>query len=437
MHDLLARLERLHPRLIDLSLDRMLRLLDSLGNPHEALPPVIHVAGTNGKGSVAAFLRSILEAAGYRVHVFTSPHLRRFNERIVLAGPHGNEPISDADLMDVLARTEEANAGLPITLFEVTTAAAFLAFAEHPADVVILETGLGGRLDATNVVSRPSMTIITPVSLDHCGFLGDTIEQIAFEKAGIIKRGCPLVIGRQSSEAFGVIAARAAELRAPFGAAQAQWDAYEQHGRLVFQDEDILLDLPLPRLVGRHQNDNAGTAIAAARRLQGFSIAEEDLAKGLTSAAWPARMERLSRGALHELTGPDCEIWVDGGHNPAAGEVVARALADLEERVSCPIHLIVGMLATKDAAGFLQHFQGLAERVMTVAIPGQKSTIPAEELALIARNQGINAYPAESLENAFLQSRRAAHGPVRIVVTGSLYLAGYVLEVHEHGLAPI
>ncbi len=435
--DLLARLEKLHPKLIDLSLDRVLRLLDALGNPQDRLPPVIHVAGTNGKGSVVAYLKAILEAAGYGTHVFISPHLRRFHERIALSAPDGAEPISEAALADVLARTEEANAGRPITFFEVTTAAAFLAFAEHPADAVILETGLGGRLDATNVVKRPAMTVITPVSLDHCGFLGDTVEQIAFEKAGIIKRGCPLVVARQTSEAYGVIVSRAAALRAPVAAAGATWDAYEQHGRLVFQDEDTLLDLPLPRLFGKHQLDNAGTAVAAARRLDGFRIGDEHLGDGLTRAIWPGRMERLAPGALHELAAPGSEIWVDGGHNPAAGEVIARALADLEERVSCPIHLIVGMLTTKDAGGFLAHFQGLAELVTTVTIPGQKNAYKAEELAEIALQQGIAATPAESLEEAFLKSRTAARGPVRIMVTGSLYLAGAVLEAHEHGLARI
>lgn len=435
--ELLQRLESLHPKSIDLSLDRVLRLLDALGNPQRALPPVIHVAGTNGKGSVVAFLKAILQAAGYRVDVFISPHLRRFHERITLSAAGSNAPISDALLADVLTRTEAANKGLPITFFEVTTAAALLAFAENKADVVLLETGLGGRLDATNVVEQPLMTVITPVSLDHCNFLGDTIEQIAFEKAGILKARRPVVVSRQRSEAYGVIAARARELRSELSAAGSTWDAYEQHGRLVFQDRGSLLDLPLPRLFGRHQIDNAATAVAAARRLEGFHITEQHIAEGLTSAVWPARLERLTTGALHEIAAPGSEIWVDGGHNPAAGEVVARALADLEERVSCPIHLIVGMLTTKDAAGFLQHFHGLTELATTIAIPGQANAYSALELAEVARNQGISALPADSLEAAFLRSRDAARGPVRIMVTGSLYLAGHVLEAHEHGLARI
>ncbi len=431
---LLARFEKLHPKSIDLSLGRVERLLHALGDPHRRLPPVIHVAGTNGKGSVVAFLKGILEAAGYRTHVFISPHLRRFHERIMLAGPQGARPIADNYLADVLSRSEAANAGEPITFFEITTAAAFLAFAENAADVVLLETGLGGRLDATNVIDAPLATVLTPISLDHCAFLGSTIEAIAGEKAGIVKRGRPVIVSRQEDPVLGVIEARASALGAPVIAAHRSWDVFEQQGRLIFQDEDCLLDLPLPRLFGRHQFDNAGTAIAAARRLEGFRITEDAVARGLTSATWPARLERLSPGKLHEIAPPGSEIWVDGGHNPAAGEVVARALADLEERVSSPIHLIVGMLSTKDAGGYLRHFHGLTELAATVGIPGQVNAYGAEELAGIAQREGIAADPAPSLEAAFERSREIARGPVRIMVAGSLYLAGQVLEAHEHGL---
>ena len=431
---LLARFEKLHPKIIDLSLGRIERLLAALGNPHRRLPPVIHVAGTNGKGSAVAFLKAMLEAAGYRTHAFISPHLRRFHERIMLAGPGGARSIGERHLVDVLSRAEAANAGQPITFFEITTAAAFLAFAENPADVVLLETGLGGRLDATNVIDEPLATILTPISLDHCSYLGDTIEAIAFEKAGIIKRGRPVIVSRQPERALDVVEARARALGAPVIAANQAWDVFEQQGRLIFQDEDCLLDMPLPRLIGRHQVENAGAAIAAARRLEGFHIPEEAIAKGLTTAVWPARLERLSYGKLHELAPPDSEIWVDGGHNPAAGEAVARALADLEERVPSPIHLIVGMLSTKDAGGFLRHFQGLPELAATVQIPGQANAYRAEELADIAYREGIAANPAASLEAAFAKSRHQARGPVRIMVTGSLYLAGQVLEAHEHGL---
>jgi dihydrofolate synthase/folylpolyglutamate synthase len=430
---LLALFEKLHPKSIDLSLGRVERLLAALGNPHRRIPPVIHVAGTNGKGSAVAFLKGILEAAGYRTHAFISPHLRRFHERIMLADAGGARPIGEQYLADILSRAEAANRGEPITFFEITTAAAFLAFAENPADAVLLETGLGGRLDATNVIEEPLATILTPISLDHCSYLGDTIEAIAYEKAGIIKRGRPAIVSRQDESALGVVEARARELGAPVIAANQSWDVFEQQGRLIFQDEDCLLDLPLPRLFGRHQVDNAGTAIAAARRLEGFRISEDAIAKGLTAAIWPARLERLSPGKLHELAPPDSEIWVDGGHNPAAGEAVAQALADLDERVPSPIHLIVGMLSNKDAGGFLRHFQGLTELAATIQIPGQANAYRAEDLAAIAYREGIAANPAASLEAAFAKSRNQARGPVRIMVTGSLYLAGQVLEAHEQG----
>ena len=433
--NLLARFETLHPKSIDLSLGRVERLLRALGDPHRRLPPVVHVAGTNGKGSVVAFLKGILEAAGYRTHAFISPHLRKFHERIMLSGPGGARPIGERHLADILSRAEAANRGEPITFFEITTAAAFMAFAENPADIVLLETGLGGRLDATNVIDEPLATILTPISLDHCSFLGNTIEAIAGEKAGILKRGRPAFVARQSETALGVIEERAGALSAPVYAAGQSWDVFEQHGRLIFQDEDCLLDLPLPRLFGRHQFENAGAAIAAARSLEGFAVSDEAIAKGITTAVWPARLERLSRGRLHDLAPEGSEIWLDGGHNPAAGEVVARALADLEERVSSPIHLIVGMLSTKDAGGFLRHFQGLTELAATVEIPGHAAAYKADELANIANRQGIAADPAASLEAAFARSRKRANGPVRIMVTGSLYLAGHVLEAHEHGAA--
>ncbi len=432
---LLARLETLHPKSIDLSLGRVERLLGALGNPHRRLPPVVHVAGTNGKGSVVAFLKGILEAAGYRTHAFISPHLRRFHERIMLAGQGGARSIGELHLADILTRAEAANRGEPITFFEITTAAAFLAFSENPADIVLLETGLGGRLDATNVIDAPLATVLTPISLDHCSFLGDTIEAIAGEKAGILKRGRPAIVSRQSDAALNVIETRAREVGATVLAGGQSWDVFEQHGRLIFQDEDCLLDLPLPRLFGRHQFENAGAAIAAARSLEGFHISEEAIAKGITTAIWPARLERLSHGKLHDLAPAGSEIWVDGGHNPAAGEVVARALADLEERVSSPIHLIVGMLSTKDASGFLRHFQGLTELAATVEIPGHQAAYKAEDLAAIAHREGLEAAPAASLEAAFARSRRRAAGPVRIMVTGSLYLAGQVLDAHERGFS--
>jgi dihydrofolate synthase/folylpolyglutamate synthase len=432
--ELLTRFEQLHPKSIDLALHRIYRLLETLGNPHERMPPVIHVAGTNGKGSVVAYMRAILEAAGHDVHVFTSPHLRRFNERIVLAGPNGSAPISDGQLLDVLLRADDANAGEPITFFEITAAAAYLAFAETPADFVLLETGLGGRLDVTNVFSMPMLTAITPVSLDHVNFLGETVEEIAGEKAGIIKPRRPCVVARQTDHALDVIKAKARSVRAPVIAAGEQWDAYEQHGRLVYQDGRELLDLPLPRLAGAHQIGNAGLAIAMARSLDGIEITEEHLATGLTSAVWPARMERLSDGPLHKLVPNGTEIWLDGGHNAAAAEVLARAMADLEDRVSRPLYLIFGMMSTKDAPGFLDYFANLASFVTTVDIPGQSNAYTAEELCAIARHKGFIAEPAGTLEQALRRCAYEAGEPVRILITGSLYLAGHVLTAQEVGL---
>jgi dihydrofolate synthase / folylpolyglutamate synthase len=432
--ELLLKFQHLHPRSIDLSLDRVLRLLAALGNPHHAMAPVIHVAGTNGKGSVVAFLRAILENAGLRVHVFTSPHLRHFNERIVLGAEGGGKPIPERALLEVLTRADAANSGQPITFFEITSAAAFLAFAENPADVVLLETGLGGRLDATNVFEKPLLTVITPVSIDHTSFLGDSIEEIAGEKAGILKKGVPCVVSRQTDAALGVIKRRAARLHAPLIIGGEQWDAYEQHGRLVFQDNRELVDLPLPRLIGRHQIDNAGTAVAAARALDGFDLNEQHLEAGLTSAIWPARLERLVHGPLHECAAPGSEIWLDGGHNAAAGEVLARAMADLEDRVARPLHIILGMMSTKDAAGFLEHFQDIAAFVAAVGIPGQPNAYTAEELCAMARHMGFEAEPAANLRHALELSRQEARGPVRVLIIGSLYLAGTVLEAQENGL---
>jgi dihydrofolate synthase/folylpolyglutamate synthase len=432
--ELLLKFQHMHPRSIDLSLDRINRLLAALGNPHEKLAPVIHVAGTNGKGSVVAFLRAMLESAGKRVHVFTSPHLRHFNERIVLGADGGGAPIPERALLDVLTRAEAANDGQPITFFEITSAAAFLAFAENPAEIVLLETGLGGRLDASNVIAKPALTVITPISIDHTAFLGDTIEEIAGEKAGILKPGVSSIVAHQPDAALAVIRRRAAKVRAPLIVGGEDWDAYEQHGRLVFQDGHELVDLPLPRLTGRHQIDNAGTAIAAARALEAFRLNEQHLEAGLTSAVWPARLERLPSGPLHECVSAGSEIWLDGGHNAAAGEVLARAMADLEDRVPRPLHLILGMMSTKDASGFLEHFQDIAAFVSTVSVPDQPNAYTAEELCAMARYMGFLAEPAGSLRRALEHSRQESRGPVRVLICGSLYLAGTVLEAQDHGL---
>ncbi|MGE3627397.1 MAG: folylpolyglutamate synthase/dihydrofolate synthase family protein, partial [Hyphomicrobiales bacterium] len=413
---LLERMRALYPSLIDLSLGRIERLLDALGRPQDRLPPVLHVAGTNGKGSLTAFTRAIVEGAGLRAHVFTSPHLIRFHERIVLAGPEGARQITESQLSDLLARVETANAGEPITFFEITTAAALLAFADMPADAVILETGLGGRLDATNVVAKPAVTVIMPVSMDHMKHLGGTLAAIAGEKAGILKPGVPCVVARQEPEAMAVIEARAAELGAPLLVEGRDWDCYEQHGRLVYQTASSLIDLPLPRLAGRHQIGNAGAAVTAARILLGPSCTEAALAKGLTSAEWPARLQNLTGGPLNALAHPETEIWLDGGHNPGAGVVLARALAEMEERAPRPLHLVVGMLERKEAQGFLSPFAGLAEWTGTVPVPGSEASYTPQALARTAAAAGLRAEPLSGVEAAVTRSRALSAGPVRLLV---------------------
>ncbi len=427
---LLERLKKLHPQSIDLSLGRIERLLAALGHPEQKLPPVLHVAGTNGKGSFLAFTRAIAEALGKGVHVYTSPHLVHFHERIVLAGPHGSAPIAEDLLVDCLARAEAANDGELITLFEITTAAAFLAFAETPADLLLLETGLGGRLDATNVVAKPVLTAITPVSIDHVSFLGDTLTEIAGEKAGILKAGVPCVVGRQEQEAFAVIERRAEQVGASLHVAGRDFDMYEQQGRLVFQTASRLIDLPLPRLTGRHQIDNAGTAIAAASLLFGDALTARALEQGLTHAEWPARLERLVVGGLHAYVADGTEIWLDGGHNAAGGKVIAHALAELDERVPRPVHLVFGMMDTKDAHAFIAPFKGLVERVYTVPIPDEPNAFDAETLAQIARAEGFDVVATASLPDALTRSQAALQGPGRVLICGSLYLAGLAFKLH-------
>jgi dihydrofolate synthase / folylpolyglutamate synthase len=427
---LLEGLKKLHPQSIDLSLGRIERLLAALDHPERKLPPVLHVAGTNGKGSFLAFVRAVSEGLGKGVHVYTSPHLVNFHERIVLAGPHGSVPIAEDHLVDCLARAEAANGGELITLFEITTAAALLAFAEMPADLLLLETGLGGRLDATNVVAKPLLTAVTPISIDHVSFLGDTLTAIAAEKAGILKPGVPCVVGRQERDALRVIEQRAEELGAALHVAGRDFDMYEQHGRLVFQTQTRLLDLPLPRLNGRHQIDNAGMAIAAASLLFGDALTDCALEHGLTHAEWPARMERLAVGGLHAYVADGTEIWLDGGHNPAGGQVIAHTLAELDERVPRPVHLIFGMMETKDAHAFIAPFKGLVERIYTVPIPDELNAFDAGGLAEIAKAESFEVIVAESIPDALLRSQAALRGPGRVLICGSLYLAGHVLKLH-------
>ncbi len=412
----LARLTALHPKVIDLTLERMWRLLAALGHPERALPPVIHVAGTNGTGSTQAMIRAGLEAAGRRVHAYTSPHLARFHERIRLAGTLIAEPA----LAALLDECEAANGGAPITFFEITTAAALLAFAREPADWLLLEVGLGGRLDATNVVARPALIVITPVSLDHQQFLGETVAEIAAEKAGILKRGVPCVVGPQSDEGLAVIEARAAALGAPLLAHGQHWHARAEHGRMVFEDERGLLDLPLPVLAGPHQIDNAGAAVMALRHL-GLDAAACEAA--VARADWPARMQRLRRGPL-VAAAPGVELWLDGGHNPAGGQALAATLAAMAPRET---HLICGMLNTKDVAGYLAPLAAQVRGLQAVAIPGEANTLPAAVTAAAARGVGMAAAEAPSV-GAALAAVAAASPAARVLICGSLYLAGSVLR---------
>ncbi len=432
---IVARMLTLHPKLIDLTLDRMWRILAQLGHPERKLPPIIHVAGTNGKGSTIAFLRAMLEAAGQRVHVYTSPHLVRFNERFRLGAEDGGHLVSDQELEDTLAECERVNAGEPITVFEITTAAGLLLFSRHPADVLLLEVGLGGRLDATNVVEHPLATVITPISLDHAEYLGDSIDQIAAEKAGIIKHEVPVIVGPQPRQALAVIERQAARLDAPLRIAGEQWSAGEERGRLVYQGEDRLLDLPAPKLYGRHQFDNAGLAVAALRAIPALKLPEAAFESGVVNAEWPARMQRLSHGALASLVPPGGELWLDGGHNPEGGRVIAAAIADLEERVSRPLVLVVGMLSSKDCEGFLRNFGGLARRVIAVPIANQKNTLSSDAIADTARAVGISAASRDSIEAALAAvAQLDLAPPPRILITGSLYLAGEVLR--DNGTLP-
>ncbi|MDF3855100.1 dihydrofolate synthase/folylpolyglutamate synthase [Paracoccus pantotrophus] len=413
---ILARLMQLHPKVIDLSLDRMHRILAALGNPERRIPPVVHIAGTNGKGSTQAMIRAGLESAGKRVHAYTSPHLAQFHERIRLAG----ELISEAELAAALEECEAANAGAPITFFEITTAAAFLAFSRTPADYTLLEVGLGGRLDATNVIEAPALTVITPISIDHTQYLGETLAEIAGEKAGIMKRRVPCIVAPQEAVAREVIEQKAERLFAPLRIGRQDWDSRREGDSLVYQDEHGLMDLPLPVLPGPHQIVNAGTAIAALREL-GFGRIEARAA--VTEVEWPARMQRLNHGPLVEAAGA-CELWLDGGHNPAGGEAVAATLAALPRR---PVHLVCGMLNTKDVAGYMRPLAGVAQSLTAVAIPGEPNTLPAEDTAAAAASVGLAAGTAPDTLAAV--SRIAADQPgARILICGSLYLAGQVLR---------
>jgi dihydrofolate synthase / folylpolyglutamate synthase len=420
---ILTRLLSLHPKIIDLSLDRMHRILARLGHPEKNLPPIIHIGGTNGKGSTQAFLRAMMEAAGLKVHAYTSPHLVKFHERIRVAG----ELISETELSALLEECEVANAGEPITFFEITTAAAFLAFARTPADYLLLEVGLGGRLDATNVTPPPKACCITSLGLDHQQFLGDTLELIAREKAGIIKRSVPCVIGAMPEEARAAIETVADDIKAPLMISGQDWDAYAQHGRMVFQDGDGLLDLSLPALPGPHQIGNAGNAIAILRAIKDERITEAHITQGLTSVTWPARLQRLKGGALSSLLDDASELWLDGGHNADAGVVLAEALNAMPKK---RLVIIWGMLNTKDATQFFRPLAKLADHVVTLSIPNEPNAIPADQLAQTVQSLGTSASTAIDVINAVRQAS-SLEPAARILICGSLYLAGHVLATEQ------
>ncbi len=423
----LDRMRQLHPVVIDLSLGRIERLLAALGHPERGLPPTVHVAGTNGKGSTVAFLRAMAEAAGHRVHVYTSPHLVRFNERIRLAG----SLIGDDDLADILEEVEKANDGHPITFFEVTTAAAFLAFSRLPADLLILEVGLGGRLDATNVINAPVVSLLTRISLDHTQFLGPTLRDIAGEKAGIIKQDRPAIAGPQADPvANAVFAERAAALSAPLFLHGRDWSVAATDTGFRFQDAARTLDLPPPGLMGAHQVDNAGLAIAATAHLP-LTIGADAIRRGLTAVEWPARLQRLTRGPLPDLLPEGWELFLDGGHNDSAGEVLARQLARWNSD-GRPLDMVFGMLGSKRPLDFLTPLAPYVRRLRAVAIPGEPNSVTAEDAAAFARAAGMDAAASPDVGAAVAElTAQAGQGtPARLLICGSLYLAGTVLALN-------
>ncbi|WEX08161.1 folylpolyglutamate synthase/dihydrofolate synthase family protein [Chelativorans sp. AA-79] len=430
------RLMALHPKGFDLSLERISRLLQRLGDPHERLPPVIHIAGTNGKGSAAAFARALLEASGRTVHVHTSPHLVNWHERFRMGTPGGGKFVEDAVLAEAVERVAEANRDEQITVFEILTAVMFVLFSEHPADAAVVEVGLGGRFDATNVIAHPAASLIMPISLDHEAYLGDRVELIAAEKAGIIKPDSPAVIGQQEWDAARDVLIETAErLGAPFEVYGQDFIAVEENGRMVYQDEDGLMDLPLPRLVGRHQLANAAAAIAAVKAA-GFAVSDRAAEQAMLNVSWPGRMQRLQEGRLVALAPEGAEIWVDGGHNPGAGTVIAEAMAEAEEKRPRPLVLITGMINTKDQTGYFRAFEDMARHVYTVPVNNSDAGVPNSELAARAIVAGLSAEPVNSVSNALRLLRDSWDDPAppRILISGSLYLAGEVLA--ENGTPP-
>lgn len=427
---LIKEILKVHPKGFDLSLERITRLLEKLGNPQDSLPPIIHIAGTNGKGSTSAFSRTLLEKAGFLVHTHTSPHLVRWHERFRLGKKGGSQLVSDEVLSEAINRVMEKNGNDKITLFEVLTATALLLFAEHPADAVILEVGLGGRFDATNIIKNPAVSVVTPISMDHEAFLGNTIEKIASEKAGIIKPKRPLVIGYQEDDvARNVLIEQAEAVNAPYTLYGQDFVAYQQNGRMVFQDQTRLLDLALPGLKGEHQLTNAAAAISAVKQA-GFELCESQISDAVAETIWPARLQSITCGSLHSLAPKAAEILLDGGHNPAAGQVMEAELRHLAKRAPRPLYIITGMINTKDSAGFLVHFKDLAAEVITVPITSTDVAVPAGELAEVAKSVGLNARSMPDFKSALQHISNRERSP-RILICGSLYLAGEFLKANH------
>ena len=420
---LVDRLNRRHPKVIDLSLDRIRLLLDRLDHPERRLPPVVHVAGTNGKGSVIAFLRAFAEAAGLKVHVYTSPHLIRFNERIRIAG----NLITDDRLLELLEECEAAAGDDPITFFEITTAIAYLAFSRAPADLALIETGLGGRLDATNVLDAPAVTALTPVSLDHQGYLGNELSGIAGEKAAIMRPGVPCIVARQPDEAMPVIKRKADEMGAELLVSGQDWSVEPQPARMAVRTPGKLRDLPVPTLAGDHQIDNAAQAIACLDSLGGVPVSDAAITKGLDGVDWPGRLQRLTKGPLLDELPPGWEIWVDGGHNGAAGLALARQAARWKDR---PLALMVGMLTSKDPRAFLEPLAPHAQLALALKIPGEDGAWSAEDLARQATAAGMTALESGGPRQAIQGIPSRLDRPGRILICGSLYLAGEILKTH-------
>lgn len=422
--DVLERLKHLHPKIIDLSLERVERLLERLGRPQDRLAPVVHVAGTNGKGSLIACLRACLKAAGNKVHVYTSPHLVRFNERILVAG----EEIDDNTLQGLLEECEEVNGGGPITFFEITTAAALLAFTRRPADIVLLETGLGGRLDATNVVNRPALCAITPISADHQQFLGAALAEIAGEKAGILKRGVPCIVAAQDPEAMEIIDKRADEVGAPLYTENREWRVRREDDAMIYEEDGMIRRLPPPGLIGAHQVQNAGMAVACLRRLSRFYVPNDAVAEGLTEAIWPGRLQRLNRGALVEMLPPGWELWLDGAHNPSAAAALAVQARSWSDK---PLHLVMGMTTGRDPEAFLTPLAKLIKTLRAVAIPGEESSLRAEEISRCGLDLNIDAKPVADVAEAIRDIVNSFPAPARVLVCGSLYLVGATLTCND------